>query len=144
MIKIKKEKKITTGERSLIDKAWSSFDKELYGSDFVSLGTFYFKAFKDNQLVGLATAEIEGGVAVIEEFIVLKKYRGNKIGSQLINEVITFAKEKACHKIMLETDPRIRTANFYKKIGFIKEATIPNSYAKKPSIVLSLYLNKIN
>ncbi|NTU69301.1 GNAT family N-acetyltransferase [bacterium] len=139
-ISFKKDRTISDSERKRIDKAWKVFDKNLYGQDYVSLGTFYFKAYDNNQLIGLITADIEGGVVVIDEFIVLEKYRGQGVGVMLINNLIKFAKRKKCRKITLETDPRIRTASFYKKIGFIQEAKVPNNFAKNDSVILSMYL----
>ncbi|ABX12254.1 GNAT family N-acetyltransferase [Nitrosopumilus maritimus] len=55
----------------------------------------------------------------VPELIVLEKYQGKGIGKKLINSCITFAIEKKCHRIRLESgNQRKESHKFYKHLGF--------------------------
>ena len=55
----------------------------------------------------------------VPELIVLEKYQGKGIGKKLINSCITFATEKKCHRIRLESgNERKESHKFYKHLGF--------------------------
>ena len=56
----------------------------------------------------------------IEDVAVKSEYRGNNIGSLLVQEGIKKAKELGCYKVILSCfDERI---NFYIKNGFFRES----------------------
>lgn len=55
----------------------------------------------------------------IPELVVLEKYQKQGIGKKLINSCISFAKEKKCHRIRLESgNQRKDSHQFYKNLGF--------------------------
>ena len=55
----------------------------------------------------------------IMQLVVIKEYRNQGIGKQLINSCIVIAKEKNCHRIRLESgNKRKESHNFYKHLGF--------------------------
>ncbi len=55
----------------------------------------------------------------IEAVRVAEKYRGKKIGEWMMNAAITYAKSKGATILQLTTNKkRLRTKNFYEKIGF--------------------------
>ena len=59
----------------------------------------------------------------IPELIVLEKYQKQGIGKKLINSCISFAKEKKCHRIRLESgNQRKDSHQFYKNLGFEQSA----------------------
>lgn len=60
-----------------------------------------------------------GNVAWIEEVIVTKKWRGKGIGTLLIEEVESWAKENSCNLIALATR---RAGEFYKELGYCESA----------------------
>ena len=81
----------------------------------------------DGKIVGSATLHLQqkiirnGGIAgCIEDVLVREDYRGNNIGSQLIQELIKKAENFGCYKIILSCFPE--RINFYKKNGFNQES----------------------
>jgi glucosamine-phosphate N-acetyltransferase len=81
----------------------------------------------DGKIVGSATLHLQqkiirnGGIAgCIEDVVVREDYRGNNIGTQLIQELIKKAENFGCYKIILSCFPE--RINFYKKNGFNQES----------------------
>lgn len=81
----------------------------------------------NGEIVGSATLHLQqkiirnGGIAgCIEDVVVREDYRGNNIGSQLIQELIKKAENFGCYKIILSCFPE--RINFYKKNGFNQES----------------------
>jgi glucosamine-phosphate N-acetyltransferase len=104
--------------------------KEVWSVDEISESTLdkWFKndnhmviAEFNGEIVGSATLHLQqkiirnGGIAgCIEDVVVREDYRGNNIGSQLIQELIKKAENFGCYKIILSCFPE--RINFYKKI----------------------------
>ena len=88
---------------------------------------YMFVAEIDNVVIGTLTLHTQkklirnGGLCgFIEDVAVKSEYRGNNIGSFLVQEGIKKAKELGCYKVILSCfDERI---NFYTKNGFFKES----------------------
>lgn len=88
---------------------------------------YMFVAEIDNVVIGTLTLHTQkklirnGGLCgFIEDVAVKSEYRGNNIGSLLVQEGIKKAKELGCYKVILSCfDERI---NFYTKNGFFKES----------------------
>ena len=110
--------------------------KEVWSVDEISESTVdkWFKndnhmviAEFNGEIVGSATLHLQqkiirnGGIAgCIEDVVVREDYRGNNIGSQLIQELIKKAENFGCYKIILSCFPE--RINFYKKNGFNQES----------------------
>jgi ribosomal protein S18 acetylase RimI-like enzyme len=76
-------------------------------------------------LYSISTA-LGAKVAILEDMIISKEYRGQGLGSKLLTEAIRFANERGCMRITLLTDYNNDPAiTFYKKFGFSKSAMIP-------------------
>jgi glucosamine-phosphate N-acetyltransferase len=79
------------------------------------------------QILGTATLHyqlklIRNGckAGLIEEVVVNKKFRGNKIGEQLIKKVMEIARKNGCYKVILNCYPeRIK---FYERCGFKQDS----------------------
>lgn len=88
---------------------------------------YMFVAEIDNIVIGTLTLHTQkklirnGGLCgFIEDVAVKSEYRGNNIGSLLVQEGIKKAKELGCYKVILSCfDERI---NFYTKNGFFRES----------------------
>lgn len=88
---------------------------------------YMFVAEIDNIVIGTLTLHTQkklirnGGLCgFIEDVAVKSEYRGNNIGSLLVQEGIKKAKELGCYKVILSCfDERI---NFYTKNGFFTES----------------------
>ena len=79
------------------------------------------------QILGTATLHyqpklIRNGckAGLIEEVVVNKKFRGNKIGEQLIKKVMEIARKNGCYKVILNCySERIK---FYERCGFKQDS----------------------
>jgi glucosamine-phosphate N-acetyltransferase len=108
---------------STLDK-WFNNDNHMVVAEF------------NGEIVGSATLHLQqkiirnGGIAgCIEDVVVKQSYRGNNIGTQLIQELIKKAENLGCYKVILSCFPdRI---NFYKKNGFFVESTTMRYNFKK-------------
>jgi len=87
----------------------------------------------DNKIIGTITVLFEekfirnlGVVSHIEDVVVDREHRKNKIGSRLMDICIELSSIYGCYKIILDCDQQVK--DFYTKKGF-----------KEKSIGMSLY-----
>jgi len=67
----------------------------------------------------------ESGSALIDELIVLEKYRGQGLGKDLLSEVVKHCRDLGCCELEVSTLMRNQTArDFYRKCGFEEEAVL--------------------
>ena len=85
---------------------WDGMDKE----------AIHFLAFKDKKAVGCARAFVIQNRMQLGRMAVLKKYRGEGIGSALIQRAITLAKLNQLYAI--DISAQCHAIDFYKKFGF--------------------------
>ena len=65
-------------------------------------------------------------VAILEDMVVLANYRGEGIGSKLIDFAISEAKKEGCKRITLLTDiENTKAQSFYQMKGFVKSKMTP-------------------
>ena len=65
-------------------------------------------------------------VAILEDMVVLAKFRGEGIGSKLIDYAISEVKKEGCKRITLLTDiENTKAQAFYQKKGFVKSKMTP-------------------
>ena len=90
-----------------------------------------FVATKQNKIVGMinllysVSTSLGGRVGIIEDVIVLPKFRGEKIGSKLIKHVIRYADKKDLKRLTLFTDfDNEKAHKFYEKAGFTKSSMV--------------------
>ena len=73
-----------------------------------------------NILYTYSTA-LDSKVALLEDMVVLKKYRGKKYGSKLLKEVLKRLNKKKINRVTLLSDhDNLDAHRFYKKQGFKK------------------------
>jgi glucosamine-phosphate N-acetyltransferase len=77
----------------------------------------------DGKIVGTTTLLIEpkfihdgGLVGHIEDVVVEEKFQGQKIGNEIIEFLLEFAKNRGCYKTILNCTDNVK--EFYEKIGF--------------------------
>jgi glucosamine-phosphate N-acetyltransferase len=94
---------------------------------FLSNDNYMVVCELDNEIIGTATLHLQkkfirnGGIAgLIEDVAVREKYRGSKIGQELIQHLIEKSKDFGCYKVILSCFPE--RINFYKRNGFIQES----------------------
>lgn len=65
-------------------------------------------------------------VGVLEDFVVLPKYRNDGVGLELLSYALNFAKQKGCKRITLLTDDDNEDAQrFYLRNGFSRSSMVP-------------------
>lgn len=90
----------------------------------------------NNEIIGLVAFYANDNsfsCAYISLFCVLKGFEGYGIGTRLMNDCITFVKDRKFKEIKLEVDPENHNAiSFYSKFGFqIEERNLHKSYLLK-------------
>ena len=75
-----------------------------------------------------AIRQLEDKVCELKRLWLLTEYHGQKLGYRMLQELLSFAREKGYERIRLETDPvfQKRAVHFYKQLGFY-EVPIPNA-----------------
>lgn len=76
-------------------------------------------------LYSISTA-LGGKVAILEDMVMSKDFRGKGLGKELLNEAIAFAQKRGCLRLTLLTDFDNETAiRFYQSAGFSLSKMIP-------------------
>lgn len=96
-------------------------------SKYLSNNNYMVVCENEGVIIGTATLHLQhklirnGGTAgLIEDVAVRESFRGNNIGSKLINHLIDKSKELGCYKVILSCFPE--RVNFYERNGFINES----------------------
>lgn len=86
----------------------------------------------DNKVIGMVSllysisTALGGKVAILEDMIIDKNYRGKGFGKQLLQEAINFSLKRDCLRITLLTDFNNDIAiKFYEGFGFKKSDMVP-------------------
>ena len=78
-----------------------------------------------NLLFTVSTA-LGGQVALLEDMVVSSQARGAGVGSELLDQAISFARAQGCKRITLLTDRENESAQrFYDKKGFVVSGMVP-------------------
>jgi len=100
------------------DKAEEIFEKINSNPDHIIV-----VAELDGKIVGATTLLIEtkfihegGIVGHIEDVVVDKNFRGQKIGEKIMKHLLEFAKNRGCYKTILDCTDDVKP--FYEKLGF--------------------------
>ncbi len=96
---------------------------------------FRFKAVENGAIVGLIYGKHESGTVYISNIIVFEKHRRKGIGTKLISKAEKFGHKFGDHKIWLISGKHYSEDPFFEKVGFKKEAVLPNLYFNKDFIV---------
>ncbi|MDQ1338710.1 MAG: AraC family transcriptional regulator [Campylobacterota bacterium] len=91
-----------------------------------------FVASRDGEIVAMVnilytlSTALGAKVAILEDMIVDKRYRGQDIGSSLMEFALEYIKAKGCKRVTLLSDgDNFKAHKFYEKQGFVKSAMIP-------------------
>jgi GNAT superfamily N-acetyltransferase len=86
----------------------------------------------DNKILGMVSllysisTALGGKVAMLEDMIIHKDFRGKGLGKELFEKAINFSKERNCLRLTLLTDFNNDIAiQFYQKSGFKKSDMVP-------------------
>jgi GNAT superfamily N-acetyltransferase len=76
-------------------------------------------------LIYIVSTAFGSRVAILEDMVVLPKYRDQGTGSKLLDYAIQFAKEQGCKRISLLTDDdNYHAHRFYQKHGFSRSSML--------------------
>ena len=95
----------------------------------------------NEKTVGLIFGKHESGTIYISNIIVAKENRRKGIGTKLIQKAEEFGKKLGDHKIWLITGKHYPEDPFFKNMGFIREALLPNHYFHKDFVVYTKEIN---
>ena len=113
----------------LPEKMTNTVDRMIAEKDFFNC---FVAVTADNQIIGYVTYFFcyytwTGKSLYMDDLYVKTEFRGEGIGSILINKVITFAKETGCHKLRWQVSEWNNNAiAFYKKLGAYIDNTEQN------------------
>lgn len=96
---------------------------------------FHFKAVEDEKTVGVIFGKHESGTVFVSNIIVAKEKRLQGIGRKLIEKAEEFAKSFEDHKLWLITGKDYPEDPFFAKVGFSKEADLPNLYFHRDFVI---------
>ncbi|KUK13833.1 MAG: ribosomal protein S18-alanine N-acetyltransferase [Synergistetes bacterium] len=113
-------------ERESFNLPWS---RNLFLRELDFPGNAYIVARLRDRVVGYAGIRFYGRQAHITTIAVAPKWRGNRIGEQLLLALIEIAKDRQAKEIVLEVRPSNRIAiGLYEKYGFRTIGVIPGYY----------------
>ncbi len=114
----------------LLTELWSKWEldksivKALIEKGIESGNKIYLLAMNNQDYVGLGTLSIIDDlhyrkIAILDELVITESFRGQKLGTNLLNAVVERAKLEGCSKIQLHCSiHRPDSHAFYKKNGF--------------------------
>lgn len=119
---------INKGLLDTLKEVWNITEiKEDLFNSFISQNIHTYVVELNDEIIGCASLYIQtklirdGGIAgFIEDVVVREKFRGKKIGSELIQKLIEKGKDLGCYKIILSCFPE--RVNFYETNGFYNES----------------------
>jgi len=104
------------------DAGWwkAEYSKNATFLDKIVSGSYCFAAaFHKKEMIGMGRSLSDGcSDAYIQDVVVLKKFRGNGIGAEIIKAIISHLHTNGIDWIGLVAQPG--TENFYREIGFLK------------------------
>lgn len=145
--------------KTVREKTWEKYEMEVYSRKLLeeelvlySYETFlkfigdenrYGLVAEDNgKIVGLAIGRFDqGGVSDLSWICTSLEEQGKGIGQELINKVVTYSKEKGCHKLFAYTTPYLIPAvSLYLSAGFVPEAYLRKHWHKLDFLIMSKWL----
>ena len=107
----------------------------------IDLGGFIFFAKYKHQIVGTVALIKQKEGFELSKMAVVSEFRGLKIGQQLMNHCIGFAKDKNWAELMLYSHTKLIPAiNLYKKNGFVEVKLEKESHYERSDIKMVLKL----
>jgi len=82
------------------------------------------------QIIGTgAIRQLENNICELKRLWLLTEYHGQKLGYRMLQELLSFAREKGYERMRLETDPEAqsRAVDFYKRNEFYEIAPYSNN-----------------
>jgi putative acetyltransferase len=103
-------------------------------------GGVFLVMLDGNEMIGTgAIRQLEDDTCELKRLWLLSKFHGKGLGYRMLQELLSFAREKGYQRIRLETDPesQSRALDFYRRIGFYE---IPRYTERTDDIAMELPL----
>jgi ribosomal protein S18 acetylase RimI-like enzyme len=145
--------------RIVREKTWQKYEREVYPRNLLdeelqlySYDTFLrfigdenrygFVAEENGRSIGLAIGRFDqGGISDLSWICTALEEQGRGIGKELISKVISYSKEKGCHKLFAYTTPNLLSAvKLYLSTGFTQEAHLRKHWHKLDFLIMSKWL----
>lgn len=122
---------------------WEEPDKEHYGNhrpDFDAKHAYTFVAQEDGEIQGYVSFSVDAGIALINSFIVGKKFRGKGVGKLLLAAAEKKLMSEGAHKVSLETGADWEARKIYEKLGYRVRAHLPNHFGHQEFVLMDKFL----
>ncbi len=96
---------------------------------------FRFKATENGKIVGTIDGKCEAKVVYIGALITSEKFRGQGIGTMLIEKAEEFGKKLGAHRTWLFTGQDWSENIFYKKLGFKLIGQLPDFFFHQDFVI---------
>ena len=121
-------------------------DEEVLGDPkkyIIDPGGMIFFVKEEDQIIGcVALMKIEDNVFELTKMAVKPKHRGKKIGQQLMQHTLNFAKEKDWNKLIIYSNRKLENAiHLYKKYEFVEIPIEDNNPYSRGDIKMVLNLS---
>jgi len=83
----------------------------------------------EEEIIGTGTIrKLKSNICELKRLWLLPQYHGKGLGYRMMQELLSFARERGYERVRLETDPvyQKRAVEFYKRLGF-NEIPISNA-----------------
>ena len=105
-------------------------------------GTIFFVKENEEIIGTVALMKIEDGIFELTKMAVAPAAQGKKIGQQLMEHTINFAKEKNWEKLIIYSNRKLENAVYiYKKYGFVEIPIEENNPYSRGDIKMKLNLS---
>jgi putative acetyltransferase len=109
-------------------------------TNYFENGGVFLVMLDGNEMIGTgAIRQLEDDTCELKRLWLLSKFHGKGLGYRMLQELLSFAREKGYQRIRLETDPesQSRALDFYRRIGFYE---IPRYTERTDDIAMELPL----
>ena len=110
----------------------------------IDAGGYIFFIRTENKIIGTAAFILQGAFFELSKMAILPKYQGLKIGQQLIEHCIEFAKKQDWKCIILYSNRTLVPAiNLYEKVGFLEAPLEKEVHYDRANIKMILALSPL-
>jgi ribosomal protein S18 acetylase RimI-like enzyme len=99
-----------------IYKGFQQHGIEQTGSDG-NISSYVFVARLEDEVVGIVSGKLFWGSLRVKNLFVFPQFRGQGVGTKLLEKALEFGRDNNCPFVVLETF-NFQALDFYKKLGF--------------------------
>jgi ribosomal protein S18 acetylase RimI-like enzyme len=122
------------------ESQWQLHDMDTLQESYFSNDGIFLVMTNDDQIIGTgAIRKIDDEICELKRLWLLFEYHGKGLGYRMMQELLSFAREKGYSRIRLETDREYqnRAFDFYKRLGFYE---IPRYSNNEDDIAMEMIL----